>query len=529
MTPPAGQAVSSCLLSRVLCTTCVVMLALSGTEALYGQSRRAVTTVQYNDARTGWNPDETALMVERVNPSRFGKQWTATLDGHIYAAPLYVGGVMVEGQWRNAVYVATENNLIYAVDAETGAALWQPYFLGIPGSRDLLDCGSISPNIGITSTPVIDLDTGTLYAVGLVREGDSQLFRMAAVDIATGLSRSGWPVTIRPPASPDTRVTSNRGALLLANGRVYIPFGGYAGDCGRYHGWVVSLDKSNPMAPPLYWRTLGTDDHRGSGIWAPGGLAADESGQIYAATGNSFAAPALDYSNGVLRLAANLSFSGQPRDFFVPSNWSNLNDMDLDLGSSAPMLLPIQPGWRTPKLIFIAGKYGVGHLLDREHLGGVGRGNGIVGEGVFSFRIYEQVLSSGVYYNALGVLPLIFVAGRGTQPVCGTEDGVAALRLGVTEEGDPFFYPLWCTPSSVGVTMPPVVTSAPGQIGVLWVVSVRGVLYAFNTVTGELLYDSARVPGDALGPTRSLSHFTVIDGKVFVANADNQLVAYGLR
>src|SRR5262249_23628987 len=153
-------------------------------------------------------------------------------------------------------------------------------------------------------------------------------------------SRAGWPVTIDPLADPplDPRITANRGALLLANGRVYVPFSSY-GDCGPYHGWIVAVDISDPKAPQLFYRTPGTAIHRGSGILSYGGVAADENGYLYPATGNSFNARALDYSNAVLRLDPRLSFSEDPKDYFVPSKWRFLNAYDLDLGSSTPMLL----------------------------------------------------------------------------------------------------------------------------------------------------------------------------------------------
>lgn len=504
----------------------------------YGPS---MTTVQYDNARTGWNPYEVTLTPETVRPETFGKLWTATLSGQIYAAPLYVSGVVIDGEPRNVAYVATQDNYIYALDAETGQSVWpMPYLLGMPGSRALLQCGNISPNIGITSTPVIDLEAGTLYAVGLTREDSTQVFKMAAVDLATGESRPGWPVTIMPPANLtiDTRVTGQRGALLLANGRVYVGFGGLYGDCGPYHGWVVGVDPSNPMpSAQIYYRTPGTPTHRGSGIWAGGGLAADEK-YLYAPTGNSFMAPpgSVDYSNAVLRLTPDLSFSEQPEDYFIPSNWRILNGADADLGSSTPLLLPPQPESTTPNMIFITGKAGVGHLLNRDNLGGLGTGDGVNGEGIYSTRLYGGAYSTAAYYEDPVNGPMIFLSGFGTHETCRTR-GTAALSLGVTEEGDSLYRTLWCTPD-INIAMSPLVTGAPGTTGVVWVVSIvepNGVLYAFNAATGDPLYNSNMVAEDALGTTRHSAtqrgnqHFAVAGGKVFVPTEPNRIVAYGLR
>lgn len=503
--------------------TLMLTLGLSGIGSLYAQYGRSVTTVQYNNARTGWNQDETALTTANVNPSTFGKKWSVTLDGNIYGAPLYVSGVVIRGQARKVVYVATENNMIYALDADTGAQLWDnPYFLGAPAQRSQLRCGNIQPNIGISSTPVIDLETGTLYAVGLTRATSPITYRMAAVDIATGASLPGWPVTIRPNTTPtiDPTVTSQRGALLLANGVVYAGFGGYYGDCGTYHGWVVGLDKTDPNAPQLYYRTPGTGLHRGSGIWAAGGLAADEYGYVYASTGNSFSAPlsGVDYSNAVLRLDPTLSFSEDPSDYFMPTDWRFLNSTDRDLGSSTPLLIPSQDGSTTPNMVFIMGKAGVGHLLNRDSLGGVG------GE-VFKSTAYGSAFSTPAYYQDETIGPVVFLAGRGTQSRCGISGGVAALGLYVDEAGNSYYDPLYCVPGQTSLS--PVVTSGPGQSGILWVAASAGTLAAYNAATGDLLYTTSG--GDALGATRALLHFTVVDGKVFIANVANALVSYGLR
>jgi hypothetical protein len=360
-----------------------------------------------------------------------------------------------------------------------------------------------------------------------------QVFKMTAVDITTGEVRDGWPVVIDPPTEVplNTRVTGNRGALLLANGMVYVPFGGYSGDCGPYHGWVVGIDKADPAAPQLYYQTPGNDaTHRGSGIWASGGVAADADGYLYPPTGNSFGAPSLDYSNAVLRLLPDLSFSGDTVDYFMPSNWRALNSADADLGSSTAMLLPPQKGSNTPNLLFVTGKRGTGHLINRDDLGGVATGDGDNNEGVFSKRLFSGgAFSTAAYYDDPKVGHLIFLAGRGAQLQCGTGSGVVALQLAVDNNGNISYDKLWCTPS-MSQAMSPVVTSAPDQTGILWVVDRNsGVLHAFNAATGDELYNTNQeIARDFLGTTRNFLHFTAIDGRVLVGNTNNQVVAYGL-
>jgi outer membrane protein assembly factor BamB len=510
-----------------------------------------VTTVQYNNARTGWNQEEYVLNVSNVNPTTFGKIWTAQLDGMIYSSPLYVKGVVIGDEPRDVVYVATENNRVYALDANNnGAQLWS-YFLGPPGLRlGDLGCGTIMPNIGITSTPVIDLVTGTLYAVGLVRDVVPPVFKMAAIDISTGQPKDGWPVIIDPPAEIplETRMTENRGALLLGkNGKVYVPFGGYSGDCLFYRGWVVAVDIADPRAQ-LSYRTPSDPAHHGGGIWASGGVAADDQDFIYPSTGNSDGRPVgLDYSNAVLRLGPDLTFSEDPADFFMPSNWVVLNLLDIDLGSSTPMLLPPQKASSTPNMIFITGKRGIGHLIDRDYPGGVATGDGTIGEGVFSKKVFGSAFSTAAYYEDPVNGPTIFLAGRGAQPDCGTRSGVVALSLRVDGDRNSYYETAWCT-RSMDTAMSPVVTSAPGEPGILWVVDrgpvgqSSGVLYAYNASASEQpeeLYNSNQVPEDALGETQTHNflHFTAVDGKVFVGNCSpctgsnqtNSVVAYGLR
>lgn len=544
------------IFSSALLWTSSLVLITAVSIPLYAGSKyaRSMTTVQYNNAHTGWNPDEVVLNTTNVNPSQFGKLWTASVEGQLYGAPLYVSGVEIEGKQRDVVYMATGDNFIYALDAETGAELWPaPYFLGPYVPRTSLgyektcqNIGSISPNVGITSTPVIDLARGTLYAVGLVctdtpcLRSTPKVFEMAAVDIATGQSQEGWPVRIEPPDTfLDTQVTSSRGALLLANNTVYVPFGGYSGDCGPYHGWIVGVDKTDPNALQISYRTPGTDVHRGSGIWASGGIAADAEGDevanIYPATGNSFGAPNVDYSNAVLRLGPDLTFSEQPEDFFMPSNWTDLNSRDHDLGSSTPMLLPPQPASNTQNMIFVAGKRGVGHLINRDNLGGIPEnGDGVNNEGLYSTQVSADggVFSTAAYYEDPDpdVGPTIFLAVRGRQPDCDVQRVVAALALDVDEGGNSSYHTKWCVPSEGNNSAPvsPVITSAPGETGILWVVTLGGVFYAFNAATGEELYNSNMVDDDRLGSVRNFLHFTVIDGKVFIGNSSSQVVAYGL-
>ena len=312
-------------------------------------------------ARTGWNDAEQMLTPAAVHSGSFGRRWTSPVDGQVYAQPLVAHGVSVAGASRTLVFVVTERDLIYAFDAGSGNRVWGPVSLGAPVRRSSLLCGNIDP-VGITSTPVIDRASSTLYVAGLTTpdDGRTKIHKMVAIDLATGAVRAGWPVAIAPPASSGIQFNpaaqQQRGALLLLRGVVYVPFGGYFGDCGEYHGWVVGI----PTAQPSRQQAFVTPTQRAGGIWTA--VAADQAGNLYASTGNSFSST-VDFGESVVRLTTTptLAFSGRSVDFFTPSNFVALNESDTDLGSSTPLVLPSQPDLATPDLIFI--EIGRAHVL----------------------------------------------------------------------------------------------------------------------------------------------------------------------
>ncbi|HSS08368.1 MAG TPA: PQQ-binding-like beta-propeller repeat protein, partial [Acidimicrobiales bacterium] len=269
------------------------------------------------------------------------RQWTsARLDGAINAEPLVVG---------TTVITATENNTVYALDAASGVIKWSTH-LGSPMAGSDLPCGDIDPS-GITSTPVIDAGAGLVFAVAFVKPGTHQLVELA---LTTGAVRSRRPVD---PPGANPLEEQQRGALALAGGQVYVPYGGLFGDCGGFHGYLVSLPESGPGQLGS-WQVPTT---KGGGLWSPPGPVIDSGGQVLVATGNTESATAFDDGNAVVRLSPAL----RQTDVFAPTNWAELNAGDTDLGSVSPTLLP-------GGVVFQIGKEGIGYLLDASHLGGVG-------------------------------------------------------------------------------------------------------------------------------------------------------------
>ena len=473
-----------------------------------------------------------------LRTGRFGTLWAAHVDGEIFAEPLVVSGVAVLGRVRTAVYVVTERDLIYAFDAADGERLWGPVSLGSPVPRALHPCGNIDP-VGITSTPVLDRGAGTLYVVGLTtRAGErAEAYLIAALDLKSGVARPGWPVPIAPPPSSgftfDGGVEQQRGALLLTRGVVYVPFGGSQGGCGDSHGWVVAVRVASPLGQQSFAAPAGQP----GGILAAAGIAADLSGNLYAATGAAAAGPAR-LSNTVIRLATSptFRFSGASGDFFTPSNVVALSGTRAGPGSSAPLVVPDQPGLSTPHLVFIAGTQGVVYFINRDDMGGMSHGNGITGEGVFSRCVFgtcedtaPQISSAAAYWDGGSAGRLILVSGRGRQPIpCEGTGGVVALRLATTPGSrTPRLDVAWC---SVPMRDPgaPSVSGVGPDGGVVWALDTGedAVLYALDARTGAALYESGGA--DAVGPAQPFVTPAVVGGRVYIGAGD-RVEAFGLR
>jgi len=287
------------------------------------------------------NPARTGYVASTRDPSRLTTQWTAPLDGAVYAEPLIVGG---------RVLVATENDSIYSLDPRTGRVQWRVN-LGTPVPQSDLPCGDIFP-LGITGTPVYDPQTGLVFAVAEVT-GPTHV--LIGVDVKTG------HVKVRRAVDPpgiDTAAFQQRGALALDGGRVYVPFGGLDGDCGPYFGLVMASRTSGTGALLSYR----VPTAREGGIWSTPGPVVDAQGDLYVSVGNGAASGGTwDKTDSVLRLSPTL----QLEDAFAPVIWASDNASDLDLGSMGPVLLP-------NGLIYANGKSGQGYLLHAQHLGGIG-------------------------------------------------------------------------------------------------------------------------------------------------------------
>ncbi|HZT23094.1 MAG TPA: hypothetical protein VFB55_09325, partial [Verrucomicrobiae bacterium] len=289
-----------------------------------------------------------------------------SIVGNVYAQPLYIEG----GTNGRAIVIAvTESNNVYALDAASGKIIWQRN-VGTPVPRSALPCGDINP-LGITGTPVVDLASRTLFfdAMTTPDGGATKKHLIFALNVDTGAVLPGWPVDVNAAAQSGTNhfnssVQNQRGALAIVSNIVYVPYGGHAGDCGIYHGWIVGVPINNPTNV-LAWSTTAV----GGGAWAVGGVASDGSSP-FIATGNTFGVSTWAGGEAIIRFQPGPVFSGLTNDFWAPPNWGELDGGDIDLGGSGPLLVDV-PGASPSKLVVALGKDGNAYLLNRTNLGGI--------------------------------------------------------------------------------------------------------------------------------------------------------------
>lgn len=334
------------------------------------------------------------------------------------------------------VIAATENNSIYALNMKNGSIVWHRN-LGAPVAGSALPCGDINPS-GITGTPVIDPNSNTLYVVAYLTQGGHELF---ALSLSNGAILSQRNVD---PPGVSVSVEQERGALALSHGMVYIPYGGLAGDCGQYHGYVVGVPENNSFTPISYQVPTG----REGGIWAPSGMVIDSSGNVYVATGNSASTTNFDFGDAVIKLSPSL----EEITYFAPTNWASLNSGDVDLGSVGPALLNDQT-------IFQIGKQGVGYLLNTNDLGGIGGQE-------FSAQVCSRAYGGTTFASSILYIPCT--------------NGLTALQVNLTSDS---FTTLWSGPNfNAG---PPIVSG-----DIVWDINTNsGMLYAFNATTGSIVFN----------------------------------------
>src|SRR5579859_448329 len=497
-------------------------------------------TQHANSARSGWFPFETALNVSNVG----GLQpvFTQALDGTAYAQPLYVAGLTVGGATHNVVFVATENDTVYAFDADSAQPpLWTRSLVPdgeTPMSSDDIEaCGNIAPDIGVTSTPVIADSTGTLYVVATTRRVADNTFHhyLHALDLSSGAEQANSPAEIWASCPGVSQANSgdsairfisqwqlNRPGLLLLDGVVYLAFGAHCDlHPGIYHGWVLGYDAVTLGQLAVWCATpnvVQSDDPApysgGGGIWQSGiGLAADAGSSVYCATGNGTYDADVggrNYGDSVVKLSRDLRVV----DSFTPSDQADLLANDLDLGSGGPLVVPSQSSGPSDVLL-MCGKDGDIFLLNRQNLGGFSGP-----DGNNSQAIQVVALQPGRTKDSE---PGVFGGGAHCQVAddqfvyfCGSDGPLTALTL-----SDGALTPASQTAETFASGTPTVSSNdtTPGT-AIVWMIARQNPLrlVAFDaTDLSNKLVDIAAGPWNNAGGGPFIEP-TVVNGKVYVAS-----------
>jgi outer membrane protein assembly factor BamB len=509
----------------------------------------------YHDdlARDGLNDREYALTPADLTASTFGKLFSCPVDGAIYAQPLWVSHLQVDGEWRNVVFVATAHDSLYAFDADESpcAALWKVSLIdrhhGSDGGEASVPAGSdrflvgrgdgdVTPEVGVLGTPVIDPTTGTLYVVSksvIYSAGLHFHVRLHAIDLATGAEKPGAPVTITATAVAeggktvrfDPRNENQRAGLALVNGTVYVAFGSHE-DHRPFYGWLLGYRYDGSSFERTY--TLNVAPNSGDGgIWMAGAApAADAAGNLYLITGNArFDAAAADppnddYGDSLLKLSGDL----RVLQYFTPSDQQFDDVQNNDFGSGGVVLANL-PGASRARIALAAGKDGDLFVIDREHLGGYG-----------DEKAWQEV-RAGTEKNVSGAYPgVIFTAGafwNDRYYAAGAGEPLKAYRLdpvtarltfqGAASEPRGFGYP--------GGT--PAISAAGDANGVVWVLDIRryctpgsqgcgpAVLRAYDALTLRELWSSPLSGPDAAGNAVKFTVPTIANGRVYVGTRGN--------
>jgi len=499
-----------------------------------------ITTSQYNNMRTGATLDEKILTPANVNRQQFGKLGVFKVDGAVYAQPLFVPGVEIPGKGlHNVLYVATEHDSVYAFEAERPGdpPLWHVNFLDkerkiTSVSADQVQCPFIEPEVGITSTPVIDIKSGTLYVLARTEMrrtfgDDDFLQHLHALAITTGVEKFGGPKVItaslpgRGRGSKNGRIEFDplfenpRASLLLTNNTLYLTWASSC-DVGPYHGWIMAYDPAT-LAQKAALNV--TPDGGEGGIWASDtGPASDKEGNVYVPTGNGTfdaATGGRDYGDSELKLALQGS-AIIVRDYFTPSNQKYLNESDGDLGSSGPTLLPDQPGPHR-HLLLQPTKGNVLYVIDRDRMGQYREdGDAVVqrirmaGGGFGAIAYWD-----GHVFFACDNDFLRDYAMKNGQMILNTYSRVRFLNPGAT----------------------PTISANGKENGITWAVATRvwdgadrpAVLYAFNAKNlEEPIYNSEQNSArDRAGLATRFVVPVVSNGRVYVA-ARGEVDVYGL-
>lgn len=425
---------------RVVTLLCA-MLALASVSVGTAPAFAAGVTNSGDDLRTGWYPDQSSLTPQLVSGGTFGQLWSTVVDGQVYAQPLLANGTLL---------AATENNKVYGLNPATGATRWT-LNLGTPWKAADIGCGDLTPNIGVTATPVIDAATNTAYMTHKTYASGTSgpaAHYLDAIDLATGTQKAGFPVRLSGTAQNAPGQTFNatnelqRPGLLLLDGVVYAAFGGHC-DITPYQGWVFGVSTGGVVKA----RWVADQTGNGAGIWQSGaGITSDGSGSILLSTGNGGApnsailgsTPPGNLGESIVRVRVQADGSLRATDFFAPFDAFSLDSWDADFASGGITGLP-RPVFGTaalPNLAVAVGKQGYVYLLNRDDLGGSRQGPS------GSDRVLQRIGPYGGVWSRPGVWPgdggyVYIPTASGGNSAAGSAGNLRVYKYGLSGTGQP--------------------------------------------------------------------------------------------
>lgn len=486
--------------------------------------------------RTGQDLSEVTLTPANVNSTQFGKLVSYAVDGAIYAQPLYAAPVTIANQGvHNVVYVATEHDSVYAFDADgkSSGALWHVSFINPAAGVNTVSQASVGTSgfpageIGITGTPVIDPLGATLYVVSFTSENGAYVYRLHALDLASGAEKFGGPIVIQASVAGTGDESNGHGqitfepgrhmqrpGLLLLNGVVYIGFG-TINEIRPWHGWLLAYDATTLHQVAAF---SPTPNAYGGSFWAAGcAPAADASGNIYVTTANGpfdTNSAGYDFGDSVLKLTSGLQGALRVLDWFSPFNTGELNTEDLDLGSGGTVLLPDQPGPH-PHLLVVSGKEGRVYLIDRDNLGNFDP---------VSDHVVQQVLGA--------IDPINYTTPAYWQGNLYYASEYDNLKMFALQNGVFSTSPVTASPQTFGYAgASPSISANGSSDGIVWLIDTSAasatvtngpaVLRAYDaTNVSHELYDSGQAGArDTLGVAVKFTVPTIFAGKVYVGTA----------
>lgn len=512
---------------------------------------------QHNDnTRAGWNNHETFLTVNNVNTNKFGKQFVLGVDDQVYAQPLVISNLNINGGVQNIVFIATVSNTLYAFDAEKGSLIWTknytaPQYTRAPRNTDMTGaCGGsyfdFSGAMGIVGTPVIDSASQTIYFVARSTNGTGKFIQhMHAVSLLNGSEKTGSPVEITATypgngdgsnnnyLSFDAQKQNQRQALTLLNGTIFVTFSSHC-DWGPYHGWILGYDANSLQQKIVYNNTPNGID---GGIWESGmGMAADAQGYLYCVTGNGTVGITNDPTNLTNRgeSALKLSVSGSTltvKSYFTPYNYQYLEDNDLDYGGLGAFLIP---GSNT---FFTGCKDGNFYVLNKDNMGGYTPGANQIQQTININNIDANMHCQPSYFKG---------ASKEYVYVWPENEPLHAMpfnsNTGLFDMANQIKYNV---NGPVGQNGGVISVSSNGNIdttGVVWIAhavppydaehGVRpGILRAFSAtdITKELWNNQQNSSIDGAGNYAKFSSPTIANGHVYLPTFSNQVVVYGLK